>query len=261
MKKLIISNSIKTIAFSAFGLFGFSQENINQEMVEWAEDGNLEEVKRYMDKGADVNYVDEHNRNAGVYALWNADEDGGEMYRYFRSKGLITEHIYPKEGNYLHIAAKYDGYFLFKEIIMSGVDINAKNEDGQTALLIASTYDELEPVRILLELGADPTLSDDRDKSFFESMNLEDSERWNIVLNAKLSQSQKNRLLELAVTDLENIQYAKEAIEKGADVNIEIYDMSLLDYYTESLEEVDAENRQPIKDMITFLESKGAKKN
>ncbi len=236
-----------------------AQENINLEMLEWAEEGNLEEVMKYMDKGADVNYIDKTHRNAGVYALWNAEEDEGELFHYLASKGLNLKFLNPSEGNYLHIAAKYHAPFLFKELLEAGIDINERNNNDETPLLISASLGDLESVKELISLGADITLPDKDDRFYFELMDLRDEDAWNMVLNSNLSQKQLDLLMRIAIDEHESVDHMKQTIEKGANVNQEFHEVSLLTYFKNALEDADSDTRKEINDLINYLKSKGAR--
>lgn len=47
-----------------------------------------------------------------------------------------------------------------QEFVQAGINIDALNEDGETALYIAALCDDVDSVIALLEAGADPTLED-----------------------------------------------------------------------------------------------------
>lgn len=236
----------------------YSQEDINQEMVEWAQDGNLEQVKIYIEKGADVNYIDNTYRNSGVYALWNAEEDEGEMFRYLKDKGLNLDFKYAEEGSYLHIAAKYDAPFLFKLLIDNGLDINRRNNNYDTPLLIAAGLNDFESVKELISLGADLSLLDKDDLYFFELMDLKEEEVWNLVMSSNLNQEMIDHLLILAIEDMGDIDRIKQTIEKGANVNQEVHEVSILTYFKGALEDVEDEDKTALLEFLNYLEAKGA---
>ena len=80
--------------------------------------GNLQEAKEYLDKGADINAKD---RMMGATPLMGA-----------------------ALGGHSEIAE-----FLLKR----GADVNARAEDGSTALILATSRDKLDLVRLLLNAG------------------------------------------------------------------------------------------------------------
>lgn len=50
-------------------------------------------------------------------------------------------------------------------LLLHGADVDALDEHGQTALMIAAQHGEFECVRLLLEAGADRALKDKRGKT------------------------------------------------------------------------------------------------
>ena len=72
--------------------------------------------------------------------------------------GSISESIRYKPINNLIEAAKNNDTNRINSILNKGkVDINAKNKDGETALMLASSEGHLEMVKLLVENGADYT--------------------------------------------------------------------------------------------------------
>ena len=65
----------------------------------------------------------------------------------------------PGNGNYpLHIASQNGHRDLVKQLIEIGVNVNAQNGTGTTALHMAKAYDYFWSARLILASGADPTL-------------------------------------------------------------------------------------------------------
>ena len=68
----------------------------------------------------------------------------------------------------LHISAKRNLYKFISLFISRGADINAQDEGGRTALLIASEQNNLEFVTVLLFEIADPSIKNTKGQRAFE---------------------------------------------------------------------------------------------
>ena len=89
------------------------------------------------------------------------------------------------------IQASFNGDILkVKKLLEEGADINAKDEDGKSALQMASSYGHTDIVKLLLEAGAD--------------INAKDNDWGTALSNAVMNEKQ---------------QVVKLLLEKGADVN------------------------------------------
>lgn len=143
------------------------------------------EIARYLveEKGADINAKNEYGWTALTYA---SDEGHLNMVKYLVDNGAdidsealtvtrnleIFEYLLEK-GNvdinsvgYLGMTAlslssiEEGDLEMFKYLLKKGADVNVKNDDGSTALMIASLYGNLEMVKYLIENGADINAKD-----------------------------------------------------------------------------------------------------
>jgi ankyrin repeat protein len=60
----------------------------------------------------------------------------------------------------LFSAVAQDDMATIEALLAKGVDVNAKNESGQTALMIAARYARTTIVQFLVAKGADPNIKD-----------------------------------------------------------------------------------------------------
>jgi ankyrin repeat protein len=97
-----------------------------EEMVfrQAAHDGNLEQVKAFLNQGGDYNAIDEGGQTALMFAAFNGHSE------------------------------------IVLLLIEAGAEIDQRDKTGRTALLYGSTGPFPETVKILLDQGADPNLVD-----------------------------------------------------------------------------------------------------
>ena len=58
-----------------------------------------------------------------------------------------------------------------KELVRKGVDVNAKNKNGWTALMVAAITEHIGVIRMLLEAGANKEATDRNDNTAFDLYN------------------------------------------------------------------------------------------
>lgn len=62
-------------------------------------------------------------------------------------------------------AAYYGNRSIVRELVVEGVDVNLADEQGKTALMLAVANNRLQVVEVLLNAGADVTLADKKEKT------------------------------------------------------------------------------------------------
>ena len=140
-----------------------NQEKLNEQLFNVikndkdSDEVRLKKLKYLVYLGADVNA-----RLYGKSVLSKAIEQnaGVEVVEFLREKGA-NEWVIPKEEA-LELSQGFwndEGYFKsleeIKELLKKGVDVNAKIEYGQTALMWAASLGKLDVVKCLVEHGAD----------------------------------------------------------------------------------------------------------
>ena len=205
--------------------------------------GRLDLVKALVGAGADVNAQSKN----GSFALQYAAAGGWpEIYDYLfpltkpelRSyvelagtldKGLLYRQQRNDENYYrveaFRSAAVYGNVRAVSEAIASGIDVNAINPGGSTALYNACWHRKMSVVRILLEAGADPNLKPDDgigNTPLMEYLHDDCIETFRVLIKAGADVNGKNNqditVLMMAVS-CPNIEAVRLLLEGGADVN------------------------------------------
>lgn len=125
------------------------RNNLGNLLAKASEAGNIEEIKTALIEGADINYKDDKEKTALMYAIKNNRRSAAEFLikRGANLSELFIEGVYEK---------KY--YKIIKSLVKNSHDINLKNQDGDTILISISkvdyTPDNLNFVKFLLKNNA-----------------------------------------------------------------------------------------------------------
>ncbi len=136
---------------------------------------NPKVVRALIELGADANKPDESHGSPLHYACWQGDGNGGREKQVAETVQALIDagadpNLLSRGKRPLHEAVFGDwGSPKSVEVLLrNGADVNALNEHGQTALMLAAQHGEPECVRLLLNGGADRTLKDKQGKTAFD---------------------------------------------------------------------------------------------
>jgi acyl-CoA-binding protein len=129
------------------------------------EGGGSEAVLEMMNDG-DIDYGDESSVDLSESSS-NSDKSNSHKYvadeiQFGIKQSTIDctfEEVYQEDANVIRAATTGD-INLLSQLLLSGVDVNQRDENGQTALHMAADKGMIECVRFLLQAGADPNATD-----------------------------------------------------------------------------------------------------
>lgn len=134
------------------------ENTTEQELMESALAGNLDNVRRLVSEGANVDSVDAEKRTALMFAAFNGHT---QVVEYLLQIGAKLEHK-DSTGRTALLYASSGPYPETVELLLkkkAKVNIQGTLE-GFTALMTAAAEGQIEVVRLLLEYGADPDIVD-----------------------------------------------------------------------------------------------------
>ncbi|MGJ5641666.1 ankyrin repeat domain-containing protein [Formosa sp. S-31] len=133
-------------------------------------------VTYLINNGADVNVLDAEGNNLIAYLIQGYSERNSNEFKQklelLKQKGLDVSKPQNNGNTVYHLALDKNSLDLLKQLAPYGVNVNAKNKDGMTALLKASmsaTDDVI--LKYLIGVGADKSITTDFDETAFDLAN------------------------------------------------------------------------------------------
>ncbi|XP_046340311.2 ankyrin repeat and KH domain-containing protein mask-like isoform X9 [Haliotis rufescens] len=124
-----------------------------KDLYEASWDGNLEEVKRLLSLGVDINCRGVGSETPVMRAAWNGHRD---MVELLVSEGADMSLVDGGGNNILHFACAGGGHMETVKFVLSlhVVDIDARNNDGRTAAYLARLWGHTRVLDLLVSRGA-----------------------------------------------------------------------------------------------------------
>lgn len=122
-------------------------QNMNRELIEYAEQGNTEQVRQLLQSGADINATDEQGRTAAMAATYHNHVGTVEALIQAGADINIRDH----QRNNVFLYAGAEGMMeILRLAIEADADVTLTNRYGGTALIPASDRGHVEIVQELL---------------------------------------------------------------------------------------------------------------
>ncbi len=198
-----------------------SQVPQNAALLEAAKSGDINEVKRLIKEGADVNALDTNLNNSLYWAVKNNHsttaevllDNGADLHTFdpsrerdvlSRYQEIETEH----SKNSLHLAAKLGNLEAVQDLLGKGANVNAQNDTGKTPLHWAAREGHKQVVQALLDKGANVNAEDQDGETSLD-----------LATNQDIETLLRNTAKLLKVAKSGDIQEVNSLINKGANVN------------------------------------------
>lgn len=138
-----------------------------------AHDNKADVVVFLIEKGADINAKDATGNTAAYfltdsYSKRNAKDFDAKL-ALLKAKGLKFNTVQGEGNTLYHVAAKKNDLQLMKKIADFNIDVNAKNDEGMTALHIAAMKAENDKLlKFLIAKGADANSKTDFEETVYD---------------------------------------------------------------------------------------------
>ncbi|WP_299325465.1 ankyrin repeat domain-containing protein [uncultured Maribacter sp.] len=130
-------------------------------------------VEFLISKGADINAQDTAGNTAAYFLADSYNKRNAKAFdaklALLKSKGLKFNTVQGEGNTLYHVAAKKNNLELLKKVSDFNIDVNAKNDEGLTALHVAAMKAENDKLlKFLLAKGADAKSTTDFDETVYD---------------------------------------------------------------------------------------------
>lgn len=135
-----------------------SPERLQELLFTAARMGRDDMIPDLLRAGADVEARDARGYTALILASYNGQVSTTEL---LLSLGADVNAGDGERGHTALMGISFKGYpEIARRLVASGADVNARNFAGQTALMTAVLFNQMEIVDLLIDAGADPSIAD-----------------------------------------------------------------------------------------------------
>ena len=189
--------------------------NINgwNALIEAADEGSLESMELLLMADADVNYFWSFGSPTAITMA--ASEGHLECLKLLIQYGADINGI-KKSFPPLHTAAEEDKRDIIDYLISQNVKLNKKDMAGRTALMYAAAEGNLYSVKMLIEAGADKSITDLRGHQAIDYS--EDEEVYDVVDYLNGERNEKRPDIHQATLD-GKIEKVERMVKQGVDIN------------------------------------------
>ncbi|WP_396634744.1 ankyrin repeat domain-containing protein [Maribacter sp. R86514] len=130
-------------------------------------------VEFLISKGADINAQDTAGNTAAYFLADSYNKRNAKAFdaklALLKSKGLKFNSVQGEGNTLYHVAAKKNNLELLKKVSVFNIDVNAKNDEGLTALHVAAMKAENDKLlKFLLAKGADAKSTNDFEETVYD---------------------------------------------------------------------------------------------
>ncbi len=167
----VVCALVMSFAIPSYALSDKEKQEITK-FFNSASSGNINGVKKYIDAGGDINAADRLGRTAFYYAIMYNKTEAAKLLMAHGAKDTNPREQKSRGRMPIHYAAMKGNIEIIKLLLASGVDVNTKEKDGTTPLMIAaSNENNVQTADFLLKNGADINAKNSKGKSALSNAN------------------------------------------------------------------------------------------
>lgn len=169
------SNDLKVVEFLSNYVKGFNAKDENgRSALAMAVNRNTTAVVDFLlKKGADIQTKDKEGNSLAYYLLNTFRTKDSKVFdaklKLLQENGLSMNQTQQGGNTLVHLATQKNNLALLKRLVSFDIDVNARNDEGYTALHIAAMKAENDAIlKYLLSLGADKTIKTEFDETVLD---------------------------------------------------------------------------------------------
>ncbi len=196
------------------------QEVLGSMLFEVVEAGNLEEAKKLIKAGVDVNTNMSWNGDTPLHIA--VEDDNLEMVKLLLGAGARLDLANEDGLTPLHAAVSCDEIEIIETLLKAGANVAAADDTGRTPLHVAvREFMNKKALRLLVENGADVNATDREGKTPLDVAMEHDCLEAVAVLRKHGAQNKGLSINIFIAARYFGLDKVKEVLESGADVNCE----------------------------------------
>lgn len=144
-----------------------------------ATQNDLKSVKYLLERGADINTIDDFLYNDGKTPLIVATSNCYKQLVEYLLEQRADPNIQAKNGNtaLIYAIGKGDDEYIVKKLIDAGADVNISNSNGNSPLIDAAIMSSYAVLKILIDAGANWTLKNNQYNDFYSYLTRKEKDR------------------------------------------------------------------------------------
>lgn len=201
----------------------FRIEQFNAALLAASRNGNLNEVKTALEKGANINIQDEEGRTALMIACSRIDI---EMVKFLVAKGANANLKDRNENTALFIAYEmtYDNYDMVYSLIENGADIYNRNNRDFTLFSLAVSKNDQVLISYLIKRGVSHAVLSEglirsAEKEFFNLVDFFLKKGVHVDTQIEFDQPRGGKTPLMIAAYAGNIEFARFLLSRGANIN------------------------------------------